>query len=220
MHKGCALGFVALMILCSPVGSVTAEEKKPANAIRVLEATYGGNCEGVAKGNVTKFIASTCDGTDLCNYHVYYKKMGGDPAMGCKKTFRVTFICGKNTKNPETCAWRPRRARRVRTARQTIFAFCTVSAKARASVGRQSRRRKEPVALPVAPRSLHQQSHQILNHHHRNGNGGEPPAPPKSRVPSPRPSALSQTFTRHYRAEPRPDALAKFRFAPWESPAA
>jgi hypothetical protein len=78
--------------------------KKPANAIRVLEATYGGNCEGVAKGNVTKFIASTCDGTDLCNYHVYDKKMGGDPATGCKKTFRVTFICGKNTKNPETCA--------------------------------------------------------------------------------------------------------------------
>ena len=129
MHKGCALGLVALMILCSPVGSVTAGEKKPANAIRVLEATYGGNCEGVAKGNVTKFIASTCDGTDLCNYHVYYKKMGGDPAMECKKTFRVTFICGKNTKNPETCAWRPRRARRVRTARQTIFAFCTVSAR-------------------------------------------------------------------------------------------
>jgi hypothetical protein len=51
--------------------SVTAEEKKPANAIRVLEATYGGNCTGVAKGNVTKFIASACDGTDLCNYRVY-----------------------------------------------------------------------------------------------------------------------------------------------------
>jgi hypothetical protein len=26
--------------------------------IRVLEATYGANCTGVAKGNVTKFIAS------------------------------------------------------------------------------------------------------------------------------------------------------------------
>jgi hypothetical protein len=104
MHKGCALGLVALMILCSPLGSVTAGERKPANAIRVLEATYGGNCEGVAKGNVTKFIASTCDGTDLCNYHVYYKKMGGDPAAECKKAFRVTFICGKNTKSPETCA--------------------------------------------------------------------------------------------------------------------
>jgi hypothetical protein len=103
MHLGWALGSVAFIILCSPVESVTAEEKKPANAIRVLEATYGGNCAGVGKGNVTKFIASACDGTDLCNYRVYYKNMGGDPAAGCKKSFRVTFVCGKNTK-PETCA--------------------------------------------------------------------------------------------------------------------
>src|SRR5262245_45816037 len=58
MRQGCVLGLVAFMILCSEIGSVIAEEKKPANAIRVLEATYGGNCAGVAKGNVTKFIAS------------------------------------------------------------------------------------------------------------------------------------------------------------------
>ena len=75
MQKGCALG-VALMIVCSSVGGATAEETKPTNAIRVVEATYGGNCMGVAKGNVTKFVASTCDGTDLCNYRVYYKNMG------------------------------------------------------------------------------------------------------------------------------------------------
>jgi hypothetical protein len=92
------------LILCFPVVGVTAEEKKPLHAIRVLEATYGGNCAGVAKGNVTKFIASACDGTDLCNYRVYYKDMGGDPAAGCKKALRITYVCGKNTKNPETCA--------------------------------------------------------------------------------------------------------------------
>src|SRR5262245_40106831 len=103
-RKIVSLGWVAFMILCSPVASVTAEEKRPANAIRVLEATYGGNCAGVAKGNVTKFIASACDGTDLSNYRVYYKNMGGDPAAGCKKAFRVAYGCGKNTKNPETCA--------------------------------------------------------------------------------------------------------------------
>ena len=103
MHQRLALGGVALMILCSSVGSVTAEEKKPTNAIRIVEATYGGNCAGVAKGNVTKFIASTCDGTDLCKYRVYYKDMGGDPAAGCRKAFRVNYTCGKNTK-PETCA--------------------------------------------------------------------------------------------------------------------
>jgi hypothetical protein len=91
------------MILYSPLGSVIAEEKKPRNAIRVLEATYGGNCIGVAKGNVTKFIASACDGTDLCNYRVYYKNIGGDPAVECKKAFRITYVCGKNSKS-ETCA--------------------------------------------------------------------------------------------------------------------
>src|SRR5262249_24381132 len=104
MHRGWTLGWVAFMILCSPGANVTAAEEKHLNAIRVLEATYGGNCEGVAKGNVTKFIASACDGADLCNYRVYYKNMGGDPAAGCKKAFRVTYVCGKNTKNPETCA--------------------------------------------------------------------------------------------------------------------
>ena len=103
MHHGWALGSVAFMILFSAGGSVTAEEKKPTNAIRVLEATYGGNCTGVTKGNVTKFIASACDGTDLCNYRVYYRNMGGDPAAECKKAFRVTYVCGKNTK-PQTCA--------------------------------------------------------------------------------------------------------------------
>src|SRR5262249_3221869 len=55
-----ALGWVGFMILCSPVANVAAAEKKHPNSIRVLEATYGGNCEGVAKGNVTKFVASAC----------------------------------------------------------------------------------------------------------------------------------------------------------------
>jgi hypothetical protein len=104
MHQGWASGSVAFMIFCSAGGSVTAEEKKPTNAIRVLEATYGGNCMGVTKGNVTKFIASACDGTDLCNYRVYYKNMGGDPAAECKKVFRVTYVCGKSSKR-ETCAF-------------------------------------------------------------------------------------------------------------------
>jgi hypothetical protein len=51
------------------------------------------------------------------------QKYGGDPAAECKKAFRVTYICGKNSK-PETCALEERRARVVRTAIRTIFAFC------------------------------------------------------------------------------------------------
>ena len=103
MNRGQTLVWVAFMVLFSPMGNVTAAEKKHPNAIRVLEATYGGNCTGVIKGNVTKFIASACDGTDLCNYRVYYKDMGGDPAAECKKAFRVTYVCGKSSKR-ETCA--------------------------------------------------------------------------------------------------------------------
>src|SRR5262249_33582830 len=80
-----ALGCVAFTIVyvSVSVGDVTAAEKKPTNVIRILDATYGGNCAGVAKGNVTRFVASTCDGTDLCNYRVYYKNMSGDPAPDC-----------------------------------------------------------------------------------------------------------------------------------------
>ena len=103
MHQDWAIRGVAFTNLCSPIGSVIAKEEKPRNAIRVLEATYGGNCAAVAKGNATKFIASACDGTDLCNYRVYYKNMGGDPAPGCRKAFSVNYVCGKNTK-PETCS--------------------------------------------------------------------------------------------------------------------
>src|SRR5262249_40103678 len=44
-----ALGWVAFMSLCSPVANVAAAEKKHPNSIRVLEATYGGNCEGLPK---------------------------------------------------------------------------------------------------------------------------------------------------------------------------
>jgi hypothetical protein len=86
----------------SVTGSAAAAEKRPANAIKVLEATYGGNCAGIAKGNVTEFVGSKCNDTNLCNYRVYYKSMGGDPAEGCEKNFSVTYSCGRKSK-PETC---------------------------------------------------------------------------------------------------------------------
>jgi len=103
--RGRALVWVACTIVyvSAAAGNVTAAEKKQSNVIRILEATYGGNCAGVAKGNVTRFVASACDGTDLCNYRVYFKNMGGDPATDCEKTFRVAYSCGKNSK-PDTCA--------------------------------------------------------------------------------------------------------------------
>ena len=82
----------------APTADVGAAENKRSNVIKILEATYGGNCEGVTKGNVTQFVASACDSKDLCNYRVYYKQLGGDPAEGCEKSFAVSYTCGRNAK--------------------------------------------------------------------------------------------------------------------------
>jgi len=100
-----SLAIVALAtfgIVTDATAAEKSEKKKPASVIRVLDATYGGNCPGVARGNVTQFVASSCKDSDLCNYRVYYKDMGGDPAEGCAKDFRVTYSCGRGAKT-ETC---------------------------------------------------------------------------------------------------------------------
>ena len=102
------LGVIGLAAFCIGAANddAPAAEKKPDKAIKVLEATYGGNCAGIAKGNVTEFVGSKCNATNLCNYRVYYKSMGGDPAAGCKKDFSVTYSCGRKSKR-ETCTLAP-----------------------------------------------------------------------------------------------------------------
>jgi hypothetical protein len=106
MRRLVSIGIVGMAAFCVGVatnGAAAAEkEKKPGKAITVLEATYGGNCSGIAKGNVTEFVRSKCNDTNLCNYRVYYKSMGGDPAEGCEKNFSVTYNCGRRSKH-ETC---------------------------------------------------------------------------------------------------------------------
>jgi hypothetical protein len=93
---------IAVALLSSVPGQIEAGPKKKTNIIKVLEATYGGNCAGVEKGNATQFVAAACAENDLCNYRVYYKKLGGDPAPECQKDFKVTYTCGRSTK-PATC---------------------------------------------------------------------------------------------------------------------
>jgi len=104
MHRFVSLGIIVLAASCIGVvsGGALAADKKPGKGIRILEATYGGNCAGVARGNVTEFVGSKCNDTNLCNYRVYYQSMGGDPASGCDKDFSVTYRCGRRSK-PETC---------------------------------------------------------------------------------------------------------------------
>jgi hypothetical protein len=98
----CAASIAIVVALGSLPGTVDAAPKKRTNIIKVLEATYGGNCSGVEKGNATQFVAAACVDNDLCNYRVYYKQLGGDPAPECQKDFKVTYTCGRSTK-PSSC---------------------------------------------------------------------------------------------------------------------
>jgi hypothetical protein len=93
---------LAVALVGSLPGTLEAGTKKRTNIIKILEATYGGNCAGVEKGNATQFVAAACTDNDLCNYRVYYKQLGGDPAPECEKDFKVTYTCGRSPK-ASTC---------------------------------------------------------------------------------------------------------------------
>jgi hypothetical protein len=60
-------------------------------SIRIVSATYGGNC-GAIKGNVTSRVAAACDGSGSCEYVVDYLLIG-DPAPDCGKDFNVVYEC-------------------------------------------------------------------------------------------------------------------------------
>jgi hypothetical protein len=87
---------VALLALSS--GAACAAGKKQLPTIKILQATYGGNCKGIPKGNVTHFVASECNDKSMCNYRVYYKHMGEDPPAGCERNFSVSYACGRYSK--------------------------------------------------------------------------------------------------------------------------
>jgi hypothetical protein len=101
-RAGFALFFIASTVMAGLVAGAAgaAEQKRP--GIRILEATYGGNCTGVKKGNVTSFVAAACNDKNLCNYRIYYKDMGGDPAADCAKAFSLSYTCAGSGKR-ERC---------------------------------------------------------------------------------------------------------------------
>ena len=94
----------ALLVLAAGLllGSASGAAEKKRSGIHIVEATYGGNCAGVKKGNVTSFVAAACDSKNLCNYRIYYKDMGGDPADGCAKAFSLSYTCAGSGKR-ERC---------------------------------------------------------------------------------------------------------------------
>ena len=100
------VGSIVSIVLCLGTAQrdAAAAEDKRTNRIKVLEATYGGNCTGVAAGNVTTFVASACQRPGPLQLPcVLQGRRRRDAAAGCDKEFRVSYSCGKSTKR-ETCA--------------------------------------------------------------------------------------------------------------------
>jgi hypothetical protein len=91
------VGIIAALIVFG-VDAAFAAGKKQLPTIKILEATYGGNCK-VPKGNVTRFVASQCNDKTMCNYRVYYKHLDEQPPSGCEKNFSVRYACGRYFKN-------------------------------------------------------------------------------------------------------------------------
>ena len=87
----------ALLVLSTDAGYGAGKRQFP--TIKILEATYGGNCKNVSKGNVTRFVAAECNDKSMCNYRVYYKSLEEQAPLGCKRNFSVRYACGRYFKN-------------------------------------------------------------------------------------------------------------------------
>lgn len=59
--------------------------------IRIRSAIYGANCTR-RPGNETNDVARFCNGRANCSYTVDAARIG-DPAYGCRKDFRVQYVC-------------------------------------------------------------------------------------------------------------------------------
>ncbi len=59
--------------------------------IKVLSATYGGNC-GAPLGNTTAIVRKACNGLTTCDYEVKASILG-DAAPGCGKSLSVEYLC-------------------------------------------------------------------------------------------------------------------------------
>ncbi len=97
MRKPLLLLIAALLAFCTNAAGAAGKRQLP--TIKILEATYGGNCKNVPKGNVTRFVASECNDKSMCNYRVYYKQMEESPPAGCERNFSARYACGRSFKH-------------------------------------------------------------------------------------------------------------------------
>lgn len=64
-----------------------------ADNVNVIEASYGLNCSGNLRGNMTDIVKDSCKGKQLCDFTVDHM-VHGDPAHMCPKNFVVEYRCG------------------------------------------------------------------------------------------------------------------------------
>jgi hypothetical protein len=67
--------------------------------IDVSDATYALNCRNDYSGNATEVVQTTCNGKRSCSFRVQDAAQTiGDPCVGTRKTFDVTYVCGDKEK--------------------------------------------------------------------------------------------------------------------------
>ena len=99
MHRLKIIFFIIFVV-------IIATRCGPIDGLKVVEATYGLNCNNansqssVLPGNMTSIIVADCayrKGSCTFDFtHNKLKKMGGDPAVGCSKDLLVNYKCNKN----------------------------------------------------------------------------------------------------------------------------
>jgi peptidoglycan/LPS O-acetylase OafA/YrhL len=85
------LPVVAGLICWAVSGQVIGGSDQVTAGIRLISATYGGNCGG-KRGNATRALLAECSGKERCDYSVEVARLG-DPAGGCAKDFAVEYMC-------------------------------------------------------------------------------------------------------------------------------
>jgi hypothetical protein len=74
-----------------------------ADKIKVLDASYGLNCNKNLRGNMTSTVARACRNKARCNFTINHQ-IHGDPANGCAKDFVVDYMCKSKSKSVKKTA--------------------------------------------------------------------------------------------------------------------
>jgi hypothetical protein len=84
---------VLLVLLLVAVGATLGwGHYDPIKGIQVVTATFGENCKAPV-GNITRMIGAVCNGHGKCAFQVNPTIIRFDPAPGCDKDLKVSYVC-------------------------------------------------------------------------------------------------------------------------------